>query len=165
MKLGRGGIREIEFFTQTRQLIAGGRDPELRIRGTCAGLEVLARKGWVPGDVAAQLTDHYRFHRTIEHRMQMLRDAQTHDLPQTEHGFARLAALMDRDLPQLEAELSERLAAVHEMTEGFFAASRAPAPQAAQAAAEDFEFDAQVLNRWQSYPALRSARGWNCSNG
>lgn len=159
MKLGRGGIREIEFFTQTRQLIAGGRDPDLRLRGTCESLTVLADKGWVPPEVADELADHYRYHRTVEHRVQMVRDAQTHDLPQSPEGFARLAAMMDKDLPELEAELHQRLSAVHELTEGFFAASRAPAPDAAKVAAADHVFDHQVLDRWQSYPALRSERG------
>jgi glutamate-ammonia-ligase adenylyltransferase len=87
MKLGQGGIREIEFFTQTRQLIAGGRDPDLRVRGTVEGLARLAEKGWVPPDVAAELTDHYREHREIEHRIQMVNDAQTHDLPKDPEGF------------------------------------------------------------------------------
>ncbi|MEM8843377.1 MAG: glutamine-synthetase adenylyltransferase, partial [Pseudomonadota bacterium] len=68
MKLGQGGIREIEFFTQTRQLIAGGRDTDLRVRGTVAGLAALAAKGWVPAEVAEKLTDHYRAHREVEHR-------------------------------------------------------------------------------------------------
>jgi len=97
MKLGRGGIREIEFFTQTRQLIAGGRDEDLRVRGTKDGLAVLAAKGWVPQDAADSLTDHYTFHRTVEHRLQMVQDAQTHTLPQTPEGMARIAAMMDMD--------------------------------------------------------------------
>ena len=155
MKLGRGGIREIEFFTQTRQLIAGGRDRDLRTRGTCDGLRVLAEKGWVPADAAETLTDHYRAHRTVEHRLQMVRDAQTHDLPQTDEGFARLAAMMDRDVADLKKDLFDRLSEVHEMTEGFFAASRA----GAVATETEHSFDAQVLDRWLSYPALRSERG------
>jgi len=159
MKLGRGGIREIEFFTQTRQLIAGGRDPELSGRGTCEGLSGLADKGWVPPEVAQVLADHYRYHPTVEHRVQMGRDAQTHNPPQSPEGFPRLAAMMDKDVPELEAELHARLSAVHELTEGFFAASRAPAPDAAKEAAADHVFDHQVLDRWQSYPALRSERG------
>ncbi|MGR3363953.1 MAG: glutamine-synthetase adenylyltransferase, partial [Maritimibacter harenae] len=97
MKLGRGGIREIEFFTQTRQLIAGGRDPDLRLRGTVEGLTALADKDWVPRDVADTLIDHYRFHREVEHRVQMVRDAQTHQLPNSPEGFERLAAMMDED--------------------------------------------------------------------
>lgn len=155
MKLGRGGIREIEFFTQTRQLIAGGRDPDLRVQGTCAGLAVLADKGWVPPEVAQSLTDHYRAHRTVEHRLQMFRDAQTHDLPMSEEGFARLAALMDTDVKPLKADLRARLSAVHEMTEGFFAPTHAPAQQLP----EEHVFDTQIIDRWPRYPALRTDRG------
>jgi glutamate-ammonia-ligase adenylyltransferase len=152
MKLGRGGIREIEFFTQTRQLIAGGRDPDLRCRGTVPGLTVLAQKGWVPADVAATLTDHYIAHRTVEHRLQMVQDAQTHNLPKTPEGFARLAAMMDRDVAELEADLAARLTAVHDLTEGFFA----PSAPAAEAPAQ--QLDPAMRARWLSYPALRSER-------
>ena len=155
MKLGRGGIREIEFFTQTRQLIAGGRDPDLRLRGTCESLSVLADKGWVKPDVAETLTSHYGFHRTIEHRLQMVRDAQTHDLPKSDQGFSRLAALMDRDGDALKAELVDRLSEVHSLTEGFFAGSGKPAP----AQSGGHVFDRSVLERWPSYAALRSDRG------
>ncbi|MFN3664259.1 MAG: glutamine-synthetase adenylyltransferase, partial [Yoonia sp.] len=94
MKLGRGGIREIEFFTQTRQLIAGGRDPSLRHRATGDGLQALADAGWIGADVARILLDHYRHHREVEHRLQMINDAQTHHLPQDAAGFDRLAAFM-----------------------------------------------------------------------
>jgi glutamate-ammonia-ligase adenylyltransferase len=154
-KLGRGGIREIEFFTQTRQLIAGGRDPELRGRGTCDNLAILAQKGWIPTEVADSLTDHYRAHRTVEHRLQMVRDAQTHDLPQSESGFARLAAMMDIDVPDLEADLHRRLSDVHETTEGFFAGTQTKD----KSAGAPHRFDMQVLDRWHSYPAFRSERG------
>ncbi|AXI46900.1 glutamine-synthetase adenylyltransferase [Sulfitobacter sp. SK012] len=155
MKLGRGGIREIEFFTQTRQLIAGGRDAELRVRGTVQGLSVLAAKDWVPDTTSLELADHYTFHRTVEHRMQMVQDAQTHQLPKTDEGFDRLAAMMDRDVTELRTELTERLGAVHGLTEGFFAASRATP----EAEPPEHVFDAAVLDRWPSYPALRSERG------
>ncbi|SFD77948.1 glutamate-ammonia-ligase adenylyltransferase [Sulfitobacter brevis] len=156
MKLGRGGIREIEFFTQTRQLIAGGRDPALRVRGTCEGLQLLAEANWVPQEAADSLTDHYRFHRTVEHRQQMVQDAQTHALPKSDDGFARLACMMDRDVEPLKQELHDRLSAVHEITEGFFAASRAPAPAPPEMT---HQFDTAVLDRWLTYPALRSERG------
>ena len=154
MKLGRGGIREIEFFTQTRQLIAGGRDADLRLRGTCPGLDVLAAKGWVPEDAAATLKDHYRAHRLIEHRLQMIEDAQTHTLPKTGAGFDRLACMVDMDTDALKADLHARLSEVHELSEGFFAGSRAPV-----AGAPEHAFDPQVIDRWLSYPALRSERG------
>jgi glutamate-ammonia-ligase adenylyltransferase len=154
MKLGRGGIREIEFFTQTRQLIAGGRDADLRVRGTVPGLQVLSEKGWIPTEVATRLTDHYRAHRTVEHRLQMVRDAQTHRLPATDKGFARLAAMMDTDVGSLTADLRDRLEAVHEDTEGFFAPS---APSEGQSKVPDI--DLSITNRWPTYPALRNARG------
>ncbi len=165
MKLGRGGIREIEFFTQTRQLIAGGRDPDLRLRGTKRGLGVLAAKGWVPQEAAAELSDHYTFHRTVEHRLQMVQDAQTHSLPQTGDGMARIAAMMDMDTPVLQAELTDRLNAVHEITERFFTNAKAPLagqqeiPETAHDPGPEHEFDAKVIARWLSYPALRSDRG------
>lgn len=163
MKLGRGGIREIEFFTQTRQIIAGGRDPDLQVRGTVEGLARLADKGWVPRDAAEALAAHYRAHREVEHRLQMLRDAQTHALPATDDEFARLAAFMGRDCAALKSELLERLTAVHDLIEGFFQpeAGEAPAavggadalPEAAAAA-----LDRGIIGRWPGYPALRSDR-------
>lgn len=156
MKLGRGGIREIEFFTQTRQLIAGGRDASLRVRGTKEGLGVLADKGWVPKSTAAELADHYTFHRTVEHRLQMVRDAQTHTLPQTPEELSRIAALMDLDQSALEQTLAERLSAVHEITEGFFTDARSSASPAKNA---EHSFDETVVAQWHSYPALRSQRG------
>lgn len=152
MKLGRGGIREIEFFTQTRQLIAGGRDPDLRCRETRKGLAVLAQKKWVETDVAEALSDHYVAHRTVEHRLQMVQDAQTHNLPRSEENFARLAAMMATDVASLQADLKQRLEAVHELTEGFFAPSK-PQPPVPQV-----DLDESILNRWISYPALRSTR-------
>ncbi len=152
MKLGRGGIREIEFFTQTRQLIAGGRDPDLRCRGTVPGLRVLAQKEWIDPPVATSLEEHYVAHRTVEHRLQMVQDAQTHSLPRSEEGFARLAAMMDCDVADLKDDIRQRLEAVHEMTEGFFAPGK-PAPEQ-----KVLELDQSILDRWISYPALRSAR-------
>ncbi|WP_171126571.1 MULTISPECIES: glutamine-synthetase adenylyltransferase [unclassified Ruegeria] len=154
MKLGQGGIREIEFFTQTRQLIAGGRDPDLRVRGTVPGLAALADKGWVPRDVAEKLTDHYRAHRDVEHRIQMIHDAQTHKVPQSPDGIERVACLMGIDSAELTADLTRRLTEVHELTEGFFApGSSTPKP------AGEAGFDQSILARWPTYPALRSQRG------
>ena len=150
MKLGRGGIREIEFFTQTRQLIAGGRDESLRVRRTEDGLNAIAKAGWVPEQDAVTLYDHYKFHREVEHRLQMVNDQQTHSLPKSEEGFERLAAFMGRDVAGLRAELRERCEEVHEKTEGFFA------PDAPKALEDDW--GQEVTARWQTYPALRSDR-------
>ena len=81
IKLGRGGIREIEFFAQTQQLIAGGRNRALRPRGTLEALEALRRRGLIADGTAADLTEAYRFLRHVEHRLQMIDDQQTHTLP------------------------------------------------------------------------------------
>ena len=152
MKLGRGGIREIEFFTQTRQLIAGGRDPELRMKGTREGLEGLAQKEWIAPEMAKTLSNHYVAHRTVEHRLQMVRDSQTHDLPTSEAEFDRLAALMDMNRSDLEADIHRRLSEVHDATEGFFAPN-------AVATVQEQTLDPEIMERWRTYAALRSERG------
>ena len=94
VKLGRGGIREIEFFVQTQQLIAGGRFPELRGRGTVEMLSVLAERGWIGGEAAAILTRQYWFLRDVEHAIQMIADEQTHTLPEDDEGLERVARLL-----------------------------------------------------------------------
>ena len=91
LKLGRGGIREIEFFVQTQQLIAGGRNPKLRGRSTMAMLEQLADAQWITRAAAEELQQAYRFLRAIEHRVQMVNDEQTHALPADDRAFASLA--------------------------------------------------------------------------
>jgi glutamate-ammonia-ligase adenylyltransferase len=152
LKLGQGGIREIEFFTQTRQLIAGGRDLALRDPTTVGGLAVLAQQGWIPQAVADALTTLYRAHRTLEHRLQMVNDAQTHELPGSAAGIARIAAFCGEGEPAFRAGLLDRLARVDTLTEGFFA----PAP--AQDGPELSEAAARLVAGWIHYPALRSDR-------
>ncbi|MGV8935986.1 MAG: bifunctional [glutamine synthetase] adenylyltransferase/[glutamine synthetase]-adenylyl-L-tyrosine phosphorylase [Allorhizobium sp.] len=93
VKLGRGGIREIEFFAQTQQLIAGGRMPELRARGTEAALAALAHAHWIDEETAEELTDCYWSLRDIEHRIQMVDDQQTHILPASEAELKRIALM------------------------------------------------------------------------
>ena len=100
IKLGRGGIREIEFFVQTQQLIAGGRHRELRERQTLVTLEDLAEGGWIGRDAAHDLAAAYRFLRAVEHRLQMVADEQTHTLPAEREAlerFARFFGYADRD--------------------------------------------------------------------
>ncbi len=94
VKLGRGGIREIEFFVQTQQLIAGGRFPELRGRETVAMLHCLAQEKWITSDTAETLARLYWFLRDVEHRIQILADEQTHVLPDDDEGFSQIARLM-----------------------------------------------------------------------
>ena len=93
IKLGRGGIREIEFFVQTQQLIAGGRQPELRGRRTLDMLKALARFGWIDGATSDELSAAYGALRTIEHCLQMVADAQTHTLPDDAEGLAVIARM------------------------------------------------------------------------
>ncbi len=100
IKLGRGGIREIEFFVQTQQLIAGGRHPDLRGRQTVAMLHALAKGGWVDADARDELTAAYDFLRRVEHRLQMMADEQTHTLPsdrETLEAFAHFLGFKSRD--------------------------------------------------------------------
>ena len=94
VKLGRGGIREIEFYAQTQQLIFGGRDPSLRAPVTCDALKALAAAGRIGWDAVDALTDAYRFLRKVEHRLQMIDDRQTHSLPTTDAGMEHIAAFM-----------------------------------------------------------------------
>jgi len=153
IKLGRGGIREIEFFTQTRQLISGGRDNTLRSRQTLEGLQSLADKNWTSSETAKVMSDSYIAHRTIEHRLQMINDAQTHKLPRSPQGFRRLAAMMGLEETKLKAEVLCRLNLVHELSEGFFAG---PAP--AFHSIEGRGVFKKITNGWSNYPALRSER-------
>ncbi|MCK9552325.1 bifunctional [glutamine synthetase] adenylyltransferase/[glutamine synthetase]-adenylyl-L-tyrosine phosphorylase [Aquamicrobium sp.] len=94
VKLGRGGIREIEFFVQTQQLIAGGRFPELRGRETVSMLAQLAGNGWITEDARDALTRQYWFLRRVEHAIQMVADEQTHMLPEDDEGLERIAHMM-----------------------------------------------------------------------
>ncbi|MFO1209552.1 MAG: bifunctional [glutamine synthetase] adenylyltransferase/[glutamine synthetase]-adenylyl-L-tyrosine phosphorylase [Amaricoccus sp.] len=160
VKLGQGGIRDIEFFTQTRQLIVGGRDPELRQRATLDALAALAAKGWVERDAAATLARAYDAHRTLEHRLQMLDDAQTQRIPEDPAQLARLAAFCGQPSPEaLEADLAPRLATVQALTEPFFVpggrTSEAPVPAEIFA---DPEAATARIAAWVRLPALRSER-------
>jgi len=94
IKIGRGGIREIEFFAQTQQLIWGGRRPQLRVGTTCEALRRLAASGHIDAACCAALIADYRFLRRVEHRLQMVDDAQTHRLPNDSEGLARLASFL-----------------------------------------------------------------------
>lgn len=97
LKLGRGGIREIEFYVQTQQLILGGRHPDLRSNRTLDALAALAVAGHVTQAAATELTIAYHALRALEHRVQMLADDQTHRLPESDTDRKRVAALWGYD--------------------------------------------------------------------
>ncbi len=151
MKLGRGGIREIEFFAQTRQMIAGGRDPTLRDRRTVVSLQNLADSGWIDQSICETLQKTYRKHRTHEHRVQMIGDIQTHDLPSSDDDMNRFARFCgSEDTQTFFAYIQKDLQDIHNIIEKFFA------PQKEQASSiDDFE---DTFASWLSLPAFRSPR-------
>ncbi len=93
LKRGRGGIRECEFFAQIQQLIHGGRDPALRVAATLPALAALAQAGWISAEERDTVSRAYRLFRTIEHRLQMVDDQQTHSLPKDEVALDNVAQL------------------------------------------------------------------------
>ncbi len=114
VKLGRGGIREIEFFAQILQMVFGGRRRALRVAGTLKALPTLAAERLISEDDATAMSDTYRHLRAIEHRIQMLEDEQSQTIPVDPETRIRLAALMgESDLARFEADLALRLADVH----------------------------------------------------
>jgi glutamate-ammonia-ligase adenylyltransferase len=122
VKLGRGGIREIEFFVQTQQLILGGRDPSLRSQRTLDGLQALASAGQISDRVANELAEAYRDLRALEHRAQMVADEQTHRLPEDVAGRGRIAALYGAaSLKGFDAEVGRLLARVNARYSELFA--------------------------------------------
>jgi glutamate-ammonia-ligase adenylyltransferase len=105
LKRGRGGIRDVEFAVQLLQLVHGRREPRLRDPGTLSALAALADEGYVAADDADALADSYRFLRRLEHRLQMVRDLQTHELPRDPAALGPLARSMG--LPDAAALLRE----------------------------------------------------------
>jgi len=167
LKRGRGGIREIEFYAQIHQLIHGGRDPELRVPATRDALAALAGAGRIDPDDAAALTAAYVEFRTVEHRLQMVDDLQTHTLPAGQaaldnvaalHGLTDGAALIERLRPHVErvGRVYDGLAGEEE--------PRLPADsETLEARLKDAGFDhpagaLRIVEGWRGggYPALRS---------
>jgi glutamate-ammonia-ligase adenylyltransferase len=127
VKLGRGGIREIEFLVQTLSLVWGGQDPSLRIPMTLKALPALARAGHLPAAAARQLARDYRMLRRVEHRLQMVADRQTHALPTTPAALADFVTFLDE--PDFLRGFPRLLARVHGHFLEFFDAGREPEQQ------------------------------------
>ncbi len=122
VKLSPGGIREIEFFAQTQQLILGGRDNSLRVRDTLGALSALCASGAVSRDVTELLSNAYLALRSVEHRIQMLNDEQTHTVPEDEASRGAVAELCGYDrLASFDADLLETRREVHRAYEALFA--------------------------------------------
>lgn len=167
LKRGRGGIREVEFFAQIHQLIHGGRDAALRVPATLDALAALAQAGRIDPDEAKALATAYTLLRTIEHRVQMIDDRQTHQLPHGEaldrvarlHGLTDGAALLDLLAPHVE-----RVGRIYDALDGDGRTQVAPGAggveqSLAQAGFTDPAAAARLVEGWRSarYPALRSA--------
>lgn len=168
LKLGRGGIREIEFFAQTQQLIAGGRQPDLRVRATLDALVALERRGWVKADVRADLDEAYRYLRRLEHRVQMIADEQTHEVPSNPvalDAFARFSGYAGT--PELSRALLAALETVEKHYDGLFEEAPQLTPAGSSlvfAGAEDDPHTLVELKRLgYSQPAqvLAIVRGWH----
>jgi len=124
IKLGPGGIREIEFIAQALQLVRGGRDPALAVRPTLTVLERLAERKLIPPQAARELQQAYDFLRRLEHRLQYLDDRQTHRLPADADDRARVAAMSGRpDWAALEAEIDAVRATVTQHFQAMLAES------------------------------------------
>ncbi len=134
VKLGEGGIREIEFLAQTLQLVWGGRDPELRDPTTLGALQVLCRSGHLTSRATQALSDAYRMLRRVEHRLQMVADRQTHVLPANAAEFERIACFLGfEDARSFARTLLDRLRIVRaEYAEVFEAVPDAERPQTAE---------------------------------
>ncbi len=122
VKLGPGGIREIEFITQVFQLIRGGRDPELQGASLLPVLERLGAKGLLPPEQVAELKRHYLFLRRVENRIQAQDDRQTHRLPEDSLAQTRLALAFGKEWAALEAQIREVMSRVRGQFEQVFRA-------------------------------------------
>lgn len=180
LKLGQGGIREIEFIAQAKQLVWGGREPALREKTTCGALKKLASTGHLPREEAEVLARTYRLLRDAEHRLQMRADHQTHSLPDGEAAFDAFAVFMNyADGEALALDILPRMREARRIFERHFVIQPlsataegsvlVPGPEEGQTAdlllkhgfpAEQVAEAAQVLARWRGngLRALRSER-------
>lgn len=122
VKIGHGGIREIEFFVQTQQLIWGGRIPSLRTKATCDTLFALARAQKITLQTAEELSDIYIFLRNVEHRLQMVADHQTHSLPKEATKLEEIAKFLRYTSAEaFTDDLKQKLARVQSHYSSLFA--------------------------------------------
>ena len=168
IKLGRGGIREIEFFAQTQQLILGGRHPVLRAAATQDALDALVAEGRIEAQDGEDLKRDYRYLRTLEHRLQMVEDQQTHALPDSEAGVAHIACFMGYES---RADFHADLTAVLENVQGHYSRLFESAPDLVTAEGNlvftGVEEDPETLNTLSAMGFREAAhisaaiRGWH----
>lgn len=164
VKLGAGGIREIEFFTQLQQLLWGGRDARLRSRRTLTALRQLTEAGWISEQCRRELSEAYVFLRTVEHRLQMQEDQQTQTLPKTQEELDAFAAFLGMDFPTFKDTLLKYRATVSKAYDSLFAAeTESKAGELNFSGAELPEHTADVLTQ-KGFKELSfiadTVRGW-----
>lgn len=137
LKLGRGGIREAEFFIQSLQLIWGGREPSLRVAGSFAALSRLRSRGLVTDREAREIAQAYLLLRRLEHRVQWMSGIQTHLLPDDRHELGRLArTLAYQDTDQMLEQLAQARETVNELFESLAPTAPRPLPRVSPLLAE-----------------------------
>ncbi len=168
IKVGRGGIREIEFFAQTQQLIAGGRQEDLRIRQTLKALKRLGERQWTEAKVGEELSEAYLFLRRIEHRLQMVADEQTQEVPSDPVQLERFAHFCGYpDVETFSRELTKRLETVQRHYAALFEDSPDLTPGGVNMvfAGEDDDPDTVAALKEMGYTrpseVLATIRGWH----
>ncbi|HRH19463.1 MAG TPA: bifunctional [glutamine synthetase] adenylyltransferase/[glutamine synthetase]-adenylyl-L-tyrosine phosphorylase [Brevundimonas sp.] len=168
LKLGRGGIREIEFFVQTQQLILGGRDPSLRSSRTLDALMALAEAGHVDTGTAISLSTDYVRLRSLEHRIQMLDDEQTHTLPVEDDQRRRVAALSGQaDLVAFDQSVEDLTSRVNARYGELFAEDEALSSELGSLVFTGIENDSETLKTLgrmgfsEPDPVATTIRGWH----
>ncbi len=168
VKLGRGGIREIEFFAQTQQLIAGGRQPDLRVAKTCAALDQLTERGWIRPEIRDDLKSAYAKLRWVEHRIQMVADEQTQTLPREPDELLRFARFCGFET---EGAFADDLRETLKTVQGHYAALFEDVPELTTgtknlvfAGADDDQDTLDALNAMgfqEPSRAIEIVRGWH----
>jgi glutamate-ammonia-ligase adenylyltransferase len=161
IKIGRGGIREIEFFAQTQQLIWGGRAPDLRLSATCEAIEALVRLGRTRPEVGGEMIAAYRYLRQVEHRLQMIDDRQTQTLPAAGPELSRLALFCGhRDVEEFSTVLLRHMGAVEDRYAELFEESK-PLGEQGNLVFTGTEDDPETVNtlRRMGFPDGRAISG------
>jgi glutamate-ammonia-ligase adenylyltransferase len=168
LKLGHGGIREVEFYVQTQQLIHGGRDPALRAPGTLAALEALRAAGRVSDAAAQDMAGGYVTLRGLEHRIQMIADEQTHVLPEDDDARRAVSALAGfRTLRAFDASVGQLLTRVNQRYGELFGQEEPLSASVGSLVFTGVEDDAETLATLtrlgfaQPDSVTRTIRGWH----
>jgi [glutamine synthetase] adenylyltransferase / [glutamine synthetase]-adenylyl-L-tyrosine phosphorylase len=167
VKLGRGGIREIEFFVQTQQLIFGGKKPALRARQTLAMLPLLHHAGWIGAEAVVELSEAYRFLRMVEHRLQMVEDQQTQKLPKGRPEVDAIARFCGMAPPEFRKTLTRHFRNVERHYARLFEDAPALSSQAGNLVFTGSTDDPETLKTLKrmgfqrSEMVVETVRGWH----